>query len=292
MSDDILLDLRDKSTQGLSQLEVLRNGQAVYVGDHQVLTRLFTGQKIYVDSRDVSVAPAIILDGIWEPDTTRAFLRLLEPGDCLLDVGANLGYFGVIAGTVIEAAQGGSIHLIEANPHLTTLLTKSLRVAGLADRSTLTNCAISDRRTKVELRLVEHLLGSAFLAEPDETTEEPIEEIVTLQAVTLDEFTAERGLDRVDVVKLDIEGSEDVAYAGMGDIVRRNRENLRLLLEFTPGRYDDPVGLYEQIADDFEHVATVDRMGDLVAVRTYRDLAEAANDEFAMLVASNRALEH
>ena len=291
MSDETVADIRDMSALGLSHLDVIKNGQSAYLGDHQILTRLFTGQKIYVDSRDVSVAPALILDGIWEPETTQAFLGLLEPGDCLIDVGANFGYFGLIAGTVIDADRGGSIHLIEANPHLIPLLTKSLHVTGLLNRTTLTNCAISDRRQKVQLHLIEHLFGSAFLPKPGETIEEVIDEVVTIEAVSLDEFASERNLERVDVVKLDIEGSEDSAYRGMAGVIEQNRDNLRVFLEFAPVRYANPVELYELIAHDFANVAAIEEgSGRLAPIRTYRDLVEAAASGFAMLVASNRVL--
>ncbi|MGF1599838.1 MAG: FkbM family methyltransferase [Acidimicrobiales bacterium] len=283
-------------------LTQLRTDQAAYLGDHQVLTRLFTGQKLYVDSRDASVAPALILDGRWEPETTEVFLSLLRPGDNVIDIGANVGYFGIIAGTVVDEHSGGSIHLIEANPRLIPLMFKSLNVTGLIGRSTVSNLAISDADGELELHIPEDLWGSSYLGSLDgalqaqtaRALDRPLgtAEVVTVAATTLDRFVADRGIDRVDVVKIDIEGHEERAYQGMAGVVEANREHLRMLLEFTPGQYEDPVGFFDQIRDDFKSLYCIEPGGGGVAEATgYDEVMERAGSGFAMLLATNAELD-
>lgn len=46
---------------------------------------------------DVHVSAAIARDGIWEPQETRFLLDTLRPGDVFVDVGANIGYFSLLA---------------------------------------------------------------------------------------------------------------------------------------------------------------------------------------------------
>lgn len=299
---ELLGPIRDTQQQTLIDLERLRNGQATYLGDNQVLTRLFTGQKIFVDSRDTSVAPALILDGRWEGETTDVFLSLLRPSDTVIDIGANLGYFGLIAGTIVDREQGGSIHLLEANPRLIPLLFKSLNVTGLVGMATLANVAVSDEAGVLQLHVPDHLWGSAFLGQADDafresiesTTSEPlaIHEVVDVPAVTLDEYTAEHGIDRVDVIKMDIEGHEERAYRGMSRILDENRNNLRLLLEFSGGQYDDPAGFVEQLRSDFKFVSAIQpATGQLIAIASYAEIAALSEPGFVMLVASNDEID-
>ncbi|MGI9612905.1 MAG: FkbM family methyltransferase [Acidimicrobiales bacterium] len=297
-----LLDpIRHVQNQTLVELNRLQNAQSSYVGDNQVLTRLFTGQKIFVDSRDISVTPALILEGRWEAETTDVFLGLLEPSDTVIDIGANMGYFGLIAGTVLDGDEGGSVHLIEANPHLIPLLFKSLNVTGLVGMATVSNLAISDEAGELQLHVPEHLWGSSFLDEADDTFRESIEsttseelalrEVLDVPAMSLDQFTADRGIERVDVIKMDIEGHEERAYRGMARVIDENREHLHLLLEFTGHQYDDPTGFMEQIKADFKFVAAIQPGGTgLIDVASYSDVSALSEPGFVMLVASNTDL--
>lgn len=68
----------------------------VYLGDGAVLTRLVSGEVMLLDGRDRSVAPVLIMDGVWEPDVTQVVLRCVRPGMRALDVGANFGYFTLL----------------------------------------------------------------------------------------------------------------------------------------------------------------------------------------------------
>ena len=241
------------------------------VGDHQILTRLYTGQPIYVDSRDASLTPTLVLDGRWEPETTDTLLQLLDPADCVIDVGASYGYFGIVAGNVIEREAGGSVHLIDANPRMAELAAKSLEAAGLGPLGTVTDRAVSDTEGEIDLRVPAKHWGQAHLdgdgdrsggegdrsgGEGDGDRPEPVDEelVVPVPTITLDRFAEAQGIDRVDLVKLNIEGHEAKAYQGMTRIIDQNRDRLRLLLAFSPERYRDAEGFFEQIKGDFKFV--------------------------------------
>src|SRR5688572_24434085 len=50
---------------------------AIKLGDNDVLARLYTNQKIFLDGRDISLAPHLMLDGVWEAHVSRAIETLL-----------------------------------------------------------------------------------------------------------------------------------------------------------------------------------------------------------------------
>ena len=217
----------------------------------------------------------------------------------MIDIGANVGYFGVIAGTVVDRDRGGSIHLIEANPRLAELVFKTLNVTGLVGMATITAAAVSDRPGTLRLHLPQHLWGSAYLGHADDTFRDSIESTtgrpmaldaeIVVPAITLDDFTAERGITRVDLVKIDIEGHEQAAYAGMQRVIEENRDHLQILLEFSGGQYEDPTGFFERITTDFKFTYVIDeRRGQLVEVGSYRDILPLSAPGFAMVLATNR----
>lgn len=296
--DDLLAPIRTAQDDARRELDTIRNSQSAYVGDDQLLTRLFTGQKIFVDSRDFSVTPALVLDGRWEPETTNVLMDLVRPGDTMIDIGSNMGYFAIVAGTRLDRKLGASIHLIEANPRLASLSFKSLNVTGLVGMGTVTNAAVSDQEGQLDLHIPQGLWGSAFIESLDDVfrnevesalgSELPIESVVTIPAITLDGFVADKGLERVDLIKMDIEGHEERAYRGMQQVIDANRDHLRLLIEFSGGQYQDPVGFFEQLRNDFKYVAVIEPgSGKLVEAASYRGVSERSEPGFAMLLATN-----
>ena len=68
--------------------------QAVYVGDHRVLTTTIYGQRLFVDSRDLSLTPQIILGGCWEPGITQAMMSLVKPGMTIIEIGGDVRWAG------------------------------------------------------------------------------------------------------------------------------------------------------------------------------------------------------
>src|SRR5262249_18586703 len=51
----------------------------VYLGHHTAMTRVRNRYKMYVDTRDLSLSPSLLLDGDWEPSMAALFLTLVRP---------------------------------------------------------------------------------------------------------------------------------------------------------------------------------------------------------------------
>ncbi len=291
-----LVRMQDETLYFLNQI---KNSQSVHIGENQVLTRLYTGQKMFVDARDISMSPALMMEGQWDPEVTALITGLLKPTDCFVDVGAAMGYFGILAGTIISAESGGSIHMIEANPQLVPLIFKSINVTGLLGTAAVANLAISDEPGEVQLQVVKDLMGSSSLIDLDSQFRSPdagsagigveIAEQVTVPSTTLDAYAQKESLAKIDLIKLGVDGAEELAYRGMGQVIQGNRGHLQMLMDFTPHRYDDPVDFYETIKGDFKYVYGLDRTAGLpVEVLSYADLAAMSGTGSVMLLVTNQ----
>ncbi|SIO62230.1 methyltransferase, FkbM family [Singulisphaera sp. GP187] len=139
------------------------------------------------------------------PSSTRPAIEYLQAstsrGGRVLDLGTHVGTF-----TLAAAALGYEVIGVEASPRNVALLRASLQQNGF-DRVHLVNAAVSDRSGTVEFSQAGPY-GHVGAPEAGQTS-------VSVPAVKIDDLLAEWGWDRVDFLKIDIEGSEVVGLKGM-----------------------------------------------------------------------------
>ena len=139
-----------------------------------------------------------------------------EPGDTFLDVGANVGWFSLLAGDRFARAVSGHVFAVEANPALVAHLGASIVDSGLSAFVTLKPYAISDRVGLAELSADEFgNLGGHNIA-PVEPGPRHV-----IPCLRLDDLFGE--LPRCDLIKLDIEGAEPLAIRGATALLERHR---------------------------------------------------------------------
>ena len=74
-----------------------------YLGNGTLLCQVLGGLKLFVIGDDVGFSPHMIFEGYWEFWLTRHFAEVIRPGDTVLDIGANLGYYTLLAADLVGA---------------------------------------------------------------------------------------------------------------------------------------------------------------------------------------------
>lgn len=171
------------------------------------------------------LSEAIRAHGVWEPFETAVFLSLLRPGDTVLDVGANVGYYTVLAARAVGGA--GRVHAIEPDPDNLALLRSNLALNGLGN-VVVHPVALSDHAGEAALyrdaaNRGDHRLYPAA-GEPREA--------VTVPVTTLDALLGQAPLPRV--IKMDAQGGELAIFRGMAGLLARRPPRLRILMEIWP----------------------------------------------------------
>ena len=158
------------------------------------------------------------IDG-WEPTTIRTFLQLIGPGSTVLDVGANSGLFSLLAARRDRTVR---VHAVEPVARVFSLLTANVALNG-AGNIRCHRLACSDRSGPAVMHVptVEPVPVMASLLAGWCDAAESSEEEVT--CVTIDEMLATEGLARVDLIKIDAEGSEDAVLRGGGRTLDEHR---------------------------------------------------------------------
>jgi hypothetical protein len=113
----------------------------VYLGDNTAVVTTRWGGILLVDTRDSTLSPALLLHVIWEPEATKWFQDTLRPGQVFVDVGANVGYFSLLARAL--TGESGRVIAVEAHPRLVELLRRNMIVNGYRDVDIFHNAAWS-----------------------------------------------------------------------------------------------------------------------------------------------------
>ncbi len=274
-----------------------KNSGSVVLNEHEMITKIFSGLKMYLDPRDIAVVPHLALDSIWEHRITAAWLSVVQPTDTILDVGSNFGYFGALAAQRTDKKHSKVVHF-EANPHLIPYIHRTLDVNWLNEQSVVENLAVADKEGTLTLRILKDYLGSSSVLPLEHTAKymaskmrlETAEE-VKVKSVSLDKYCKDNGIKTVDLIKMDIEGFEDKAYQGMRTIVSSS-PNLTFFIEFTKDSYDDPKAFYDQMLKDFGHVYVIDDDGRIVKPKqtSYEAIIGDADDWVMPIFSKNATL--
>ena len=201
-----------------------------FLGDHTSLTLLDGHLMIFVDTRSNDVAPSLLMRGVWEPEATALFQRLIRPGDTVFDLGANLGMYTLLAARA--AGPGGVVHAFEPNGRYADLIARSISVNGFTDRARVHDVALGEAEGQAELVFSWAWGGGGHLA-TDDSGADPAQQRQPCRVIALDEMFADPDF-RVDVVKMDIEGAEGRALRGMWRLLERSPD-ARVIFEFAPG---------------------------------------------------------
>ncbi|HEV2499371.1 MAG TPA: FkbM family methyltransferase [Terriglobia bacterium] len=203
-----------------------RRHPAVYLGDYLAVTRALNRFYIYVDTRDLALGPPLLLEGEWEHGVTTFLLDLIKPDMTVVDVGANIGYFTLLAASLV--GEKGIVYAFEPNPANFKLLQKNVIANWYVDRVRCSSCALLDQPGQKDLRAADSIPGasSLFLTEAAGTSVH-LHETVTVMTKTLDEIVQ----DPVDVIKIDAEGSEPFILEGMKATLARS-PRIKIVMEF------------------------------------------------------------
>lgn len=198
-----------------------------------LLERVLRRPFVFEDSRGLRYVlypgenAAAYLDnrGNYEIAETRFCEQLLEPGDVAVDVGANIGLYTLLFSKLVGA--GGRVHSFEPAPENARRLRVNL-LLNAADNVEAHQAAVFSRPGSLTLNLFDprlgawHSLGRPELPNPFQ----PGETIaptgsVQVEAITLDDYAAANGLDRLALLKIDVEGAEPDVIAGAAGLLER-----------------------------------------------------------------------
>lgn len=170
---------------------------------------------IWLDLSDSYVSRACLFDS-YEPIETGLVRQHLKSGDVFLDVGANIGWFSLLASTIVGPE--GHIHAFEPRKPTVNYLLRSIVMNGLESTVTVHDFGLDKVSSEQFLGWVKNTPNPGSSMVTSSANHAGLETI-PIHLVALDTLN----IPRVNFVKIDVEGAEMRALEGGTNTLSRDR---------------------------------------------------------------------
>lgn len=200
-------------------------------GIYDTKVKLKDGFAMHLDLRDW-VDSHLFAKGDYEPDVSAVIKKILRPGDHFVDVGANIGFFTILASRIV--GDSGKVTSFEPSKNVFHRLSRNVALNGIHN-AVLHNSAVSDTAGEVILHLGPISHSGITSLRPLEEYDGSTERTERIDAVTMDSlFVNSSKSPRL--LKIDVEGAEFKVLNGMKNILGGNtQERPYVIFEFSPG---------------------------------------------------------
>ena len=226
-----------------------------------------------VDGNDIVIGNDLLLHGIYEPEVTELFKKTIKPGMTVLDLGANAGYFSLLAASLIGPT--GRVYAFEPDPHNLKILRMNIDENQFKTVIPVPLAISNESKTAVLYRDAEnlglHTLSPANLPHGRGQT-------LSITTQTLDHWMTETNISQVHFVKMDIQGAEGLALACANQLLKQ--ASLNLVFEFWPAGLrelkSDPLAVLRRLKDQGYRIGIISSKGSILEPDTLESLLQKA----------------
>lgn len=244
MADDILSHIEQRLARIEARTQVIEQYAAetrrlvgpwaVTLGDGKLLVHTLHSLLMIVDSTDLIITPQLVVYRQWEPELSQLLWNSCRGGTVFVDVGANIGYFTILAGSRIHAGGGGRVIAIEPNPECCALIERNLVINWSMCPIDLHKLAVGSQSGEVWLSAPIDRAANAHLSFGEEETSGERRFRVAMQP--LDAIVPE-GL-AVDILKIDVEGHELSVFHGAHRVIAQS-PNIKIIMEWSQKQMEE-----------------------------------------------------
>ncbi len=264
MSDDILSHIEQRLARLEARTQVIERYAAetrrlvgpwaATLADGKLLVHTLHSLLLIVDSTDLILTPQLVVYRQWEPELTQLFWNSCRSDTVFVDIGANVGYFTVLAGSRIHAGGTGRVIAVEPNPECCALLERNLVINWSMCNIDLHKVAVGAEKGEVWLASPADRAANAHLSFGE--GERAGERRFRVPLEPLDALVPE-GL-QVDIMKVDVEGHELSVFRGAHRVIRQS-PNIKIIMEWSQKQMADARVSPADMQDELQSLGLVAR---------------------------------
>ena len=205
------------------------------------LVREILGSKMLLKKDDPGISKDLLERGIREPVVTKILRQEIKPGDVVIDIGANIGYYALQEARLVGPE--GMVYAIEPVVENYELLCKNIELNGYTNIKPYL-LAIGNRTGKEELHRTKQSNCGVIWGETPRSQrfkrrmKQIGTDVIEVDTMTLDDFIKREGISPPDFIRMDVEGYEVAIIEGMKETLAKAR-NMKIEMELHYGHYDD-----------------------------------------------------
>jgi FkbM family methyltransferase len=201
-------------------------GHLWWLETHAVAKTHF-GSILNVDARD-TCGRFIYYFGIWEPHITTWMQGCLKPGDTFIDVGANIGYYSLLAADLV--GREGKVVSIEAVRRTFDMLNSNVN-ANKAANVRPVNAAVWDRQETLTIFIAPDTVTGTSTLIPAWAEKWHLKGRCEVAAFPLCRLLESEEIRLARLIKIDVEGAEWRVISGMAPLLKSGRKDLEVIIE-------------------------------------------------------------
>jgi FkbM family methyltransferase len=177
------------------------------------------GFAMRVDPND-HIGRHIFLSGQFDRTIAELLLKFSRPGDCILDIGANIGYVSCV---LLARIPDFRVVAAEPQPHCFERLSETLDEFESGRRLAI-QAAVSDHTGAGHLLIYPENNGQSQLVACPENNHNSLDgECIKVRLLTATSLIEEASVGRIDLIKIDVEGHELRVLSSLDPVIRKHR---------------------------------------------------------------------
>ena len=205
----------------------------------KIKPRKFNAKKMILGKYDIQLLPSDVgiskelsVFGIHEPLTTKVIQDEIKDGMYCFDLGGNIGYYAVIESNLV--GRQGKVFAVEPSPLNYNLLKTNLDNQKM-DNFSVFNIAIGDKDGEIEFIVTEKSNLCKVKTSDKEVNELENIKVIKVQSKTLDSFVLENNIEKIDFLRMDLEGYEYNVIMSSKSILEKYKPKLLMEIHWTIG---------------------------------------------------------
>jgi FkbM family methyltransferase len=170
--------------------------------------------------------------GQFEPQISLAWSRLLMSGDHVVDIGGNVGYHALLAGTLVGST--GRVVTVEPSKYIHAQLLNNIALNGYTHITAMKN-AVSNQVGEVNLYFAgENIQGNSSMYQNDNHSQSE-----KVACITIEHIGEKIDLSLVKLIKIDVEGAEPLVLESLFQSLEALNPDVVIFVEISPNNTDE-----------------------------------------------------
>lgn len=209
------------------------------------------GRPMILDLANDGISYALSVYGIREEDHIAIVQYVIKPGDIVLDIGANIGFYALMEADLVGAS--GHVYAIEPDTRNLALLEKNVALNEFQDRITIHPGGMSDHDGIEKMYVAQKTNLNTFVSPDDHAFLAPhlVADTADIHMTSIDAFVQKHNI-KPTMIRMDIEGYEVEVLRGARETLA-GAETFAILMELHPDAYSPDHSLEAELRYLFDH---------------------------------------